>query len=147
MTNQVSETSLRIMGCLLAGPVAAKDVAEKLNVKTVVVTGSLAGLKKAGYVEMALGKMNLTEEGAKIVRPAAPEKKAEEPAVGVTVVTTTIAKKGDKKAQAAAIVKRLGETAARKDVVAAFMAELSMSKAQASTYHYNLCGSQGIWRA
>jgi hypothetical protein len=145
-TATVSATSRNIMTALVAGAALSKDVATSLNVKTVVVTGSLAGLKKNGYVEVqADGKLALTVAGMQFISPAAATPAPAAP--GVTVVSTTINRKGAMKAAAAAIVTRLGATASRKDIVAAFKAELAMSDAQASTYHYNLCGANGMWKA
>lgn len=144
-TANLSTNSRNIMLALVAGAMASKDVAASLNVATPVVTGSLAGLKKNGFVEVtADGKLTLTVAGMTLVRPAPVEAA---PVAGVTVVATTLSKKGDKKVAAAAIVARLGATATRKDIVAAFKAELGMSDAQASTYHYNLCGAHGLWTA
>jgi DNA-binding MarR family transcriptional regulator len=128
----LSTTSKNIMTTLLAGAALSKDVAATLNVKTVVVTGSLAGLKKNGFVEITDSKLSLTEAGRKLVAP-------------VEVVSTTMSRKGDKKAAAAAIVAALGANAARKDIVNRLMSQLAMSAAQASTYHYNLVGSKGMW--
>lgn len=128
----LSTTSKNIMTTLLAGAALSKDVAATLNVKTVVVTGSLAGLKKNGFVEITDSKLSLTEAGRKLVAP-------------VEVVSTTMSRKGDKKAAAAAIVAALGANAARKDIVSRLMSQLAMSAAQASTYHYNLVGSKGMW--
>lgn len=133
MTN-LSTTSKNIMSALLAGAILSKEVAAKLDVKTVVVTGSLAGLKKNGFVEvMTDNKLSLTEKGRKLVAPV------------VEVVSTTFSRKGDKKAAAAAIVAALGAGATRKDIMARLMSDLSMSSAQASTYHYNLTGDNGMW--
>ena len=128
----LSTTSKNILSALLAGSALSKDVAAKLDVKTVVVTGSLAGLKKNGFVEIVDGKLNLTAAGKKLVAP-------------VEVVSTTFSRKGDKKAAAAAIIASLGPGATRKDIVSRLMSQLSMSAAQASTYHYNLVGSRGMW--
>jgi len=141
-TVAVSATSRNIMTALVAGAALSKDVATTLNVKTVVVTGSLAGLKKNGYVEVqADGKLVLTVAGMQLVSPA-PAAPAP-----VTVVATTVQRKGAMKAAAAAIVTRMGAGALRKDIVTAFQSELAMSAAQASTYHYNLCGANGMWKA
>jgi DNA-binding MarR family transcriptional regulator len=128
----LSTTSKNIMTALLAGAALSKDIAAKLEVKTVVVTGSLAGLKKNGFVEITDSKLSLTEAGRKLVAP-------------VEVVSTTFSKKGDKKAAAAAIIASLGANATRKDIVSRLMSQLAMSAAQASTYHYNLAGSKGMW--
>jgi hypothetical protein len=145
-TAAVSATSRNIMAALIAGAALSKDVAASLNVKTVVVTGSLAGLKKNGFVEVQSdGKLVLTVAGMQLVSPAPVAPPAAAP--GVTVVATTVQRKGAMKAAAAAIVTRLGDAASRKDIVTAFKAELAMSDAQASTYHYNLCGSKGMWKA
>lgn len=142
----VSENARNIMTALLAGDKMSKDVAEELSLKVPTVTGSLAGLKKNGFVEvLADGKLTLTVAGRQVVEPVivAP---APTEAAPVVVVSTTFSKKGDKKAAANAIVERLGTTASRKEIVAAFVAELGMSPMQASTYHYNLCGAKGMWR-
>lgn len=128
----LSTTSKNIMTTLLAGAALSKDVATTLNVKTVVVTGSLAGLKKNGFVEITDSKLSLTEAGRKLVAP-------------VEVVATTFSRKGDKKAAAAAIVASFGPGATRKDIVNRLISQLAMSPAQASTYHYNLVGSKGMW--
>ena len=90
MTN-LSENTKTILTTLLGGALLSKEVAEKMGVKTVVVTGSLATLKKAGFVDVVDSKLTLTDAGRKIVAP-------------VEVVSTTISRKGDKKAAAAAIV-------------------------------------------
>lgn len=128
----LSTTSKNIMTTLLAGAALSKDVATTLGVKTVVVTGSLAGLKKNGFVEITDGKLSLTEAGRKLVAP-------------VEVVATVMSRKGDKKAAAAAIVASFGPGATRKDIVSRLISQLAMSPAQASTYHYNLVGSKGMW--
>jgi DNA-binding MarR family transcriptional regulator len=131
MTN-ISATSKNIMSALLAGSILSKEVAAKLEVKTVVVTGSLAGLKKNGFVEVLTdGKLHLTDAGRKIVAP-------------VEVVSTTFTKKGDKKAAAARIVAAMPGSS-RKAIMTRLMAELGMSSTQASTYHYNLAGDKGMW--
>ena len=128
----LSTTSKNIMTALLAGAALSKDIAAKLEVKTVVVTGSLAGLKKNGFVEITDSKLSLTEAGRKLVAP-------------VEVVATTFSRKGDKKAAAAAIIAAM-PGASRKAIMTRLMAEIGMSSTQASTYHYNVCGANGIWR-
>ena len=131
MTN-ISATSKNILSTLLVGALSSKEVGERLSVKTVVVTGSLAGLKKNGLVEVkTLGLLSLTEAGKKLVAP-------------VEVVATTMKRKGAVKAAAAAIIASM-PAASRKDICAKLMADLEMSMAQASTYHYNLTGSHGMW--
>lgn len=137
----VSASSRNILTALANGPKMSKDVATELNVKTVVVTGSLASLKKSGFVEVQSdGKLTLTASGIQLVAPVVVN-----PVAGVTVVST-IAHKGDKKNAARAIVASFPAGTARKDIMAAFKAQLGMSDAQASTYHYALCGQNGIWR-
>ena len=132
MTN-ISATSKNILSALLAGSILSKEVAVKLDVKTTVVTGSLAGLKKNGFVEVLTdSKLSLTEKGRKLVAPV------------VQVVATTFSRKGDKKAAAAAIIAAMPGSA-RKAIMARLTSELSMSAAQASTYHYNLAGNNGMW--
>jgi DNA-binding MarR family transcriptional regulator len=132
MTN-LSATAKNIMTTLLAGSFLSKEVATKLEVATTVVTGSLAGLKKNGFVEvLADNKLQLTAAGKKLVAP-------------VEVVSTVMGRKGDKKAAAAAIVAAM-PGASRKDIMARLMNHLGMSSTQASTYHYNLTGNRGIWK-
>jgi DNA-binding MarR family transcriptional regulator len=150
-TANVSTPSRNIMTALVAGPKASKQVAAELNVKVVQVTGSLAALKKNGFVEVrADGLLVLTTAGMQLVAPAPTEPVVAQPTVEAPVVVAApvvIARKGALKAQAAAIVARLGEGSTRKAIVTAFMTELNMSAAQASTYHYNLCGDNGMWKA
>lgn len=131
MTN-LSTTSKNIMTALLTGALLSKEVADSLGVKTTVVTGSLAGLKKNGFVEVTDSKLSLTEAGRKLVAPV------------VEVVSTTLSHKGDKKVAAARIIGTM-PGASRKDIIARFVADLGMSGAQASTYHYNLTGKNGMW--
>lgn len=132
MTN-LSTNSKNILTALLAGAILSKEVAEKLEVKITVVTGSLAGLKKNGFVTVLEDKrVELTAEGRKLVAP-------------VEVVSTTFSKKGDKKVAAARIIGTM-PGASRKDIMKRLMDDLSMSSAQASTYHYNLTGNNGMWR-
>lgn len=128
----LSETSKNILTVIVNGEMSAKDVATQLNVKVPVVTGSLAGLKKGGFVVVENGMLKATETARELM--------------GIKVVAATI-KKGDRKAQAVAILKSMAADASRKDIMERFMKELDMSKAQASTYHYNLCGSKGIWNS
>lgn len=134
MTAQLnlSETSKNILALVAVNELAAKDVAAQLNVNVPVVTGSLAGLKKGGFVVVEDGKLKATDAGRELV--------------GIKVVAATI-KKGDRKAQAVVILKSMPVDASRKDIMERFMKELDMSKAQASTYHYNLCGVRGIWNS
>lgn len=132
MTN-LSTTSKNIMTALLAGSFLSKEVAAKLNVNTTVVTGSLAGLKKNGFVEITNSKLSLTAKGRALVAP-------------VSVEAVRYVRKGDKKEAASRIINGLGPGATRKDIMARLMSELGMSSAQASTYHYNLTGNHGMWR-
>lgn len=130
----MTENTKAILMAIANGDSSAKDVAAHLNVKVPVVTGSLATLKKGGFVEVVEGALKATDAG-----------RAE---IGMTVVSTKVAgKKGARKAQAVAIIASMPAAASRKDVMARLMSEMSMSAAQASTYHYAICGSKGIWNS
>ena len=128
----LSENSKNILSIVALADLTSKEVAEQMKVALPVVTGSLAGLKKNGFIVVEDSKLKATEAGREFV--------------GIKVVATTI-KKGDRKAQAVAILKSMAADASRKDIMERFMKELDMSKAQASTYHYNLTGKRGIWNS
>jgi hypothetical protein len=135
MNAQLSVNSKSIMTALLAGPALSSTVAGAIGLAVPVVTGSLAGLKKNGFVEVLPTKeLKLTQAGIQLLTPA-------QAAVAVTAARS----KGDVKAAAAAIVaEEVGSK--RPVIVKRFVNELGMSPQGASTYHYNLVGSKGRWK-
>ena len=142
MNTQLSVSAAVIMNHLLAGPALSKTVAKTTGLALPVVTGSLAGLKKNGFVEVLDNKqLKLTAAGVLIVSPA---KAVIEYAKPVAAVVTK-RNKGDVKAAAVAIVLE-EEGSKRAVIVKRFINELGMSPQGASTYHYMLCGSRGKWK-
>ena len=141
MNTQLSVSAAVIMNHLLAGPALSKAVAKTTGLALPVVTGSLAGLKKNGFVEVLDNKqLKLTDAGVLIVSPA---KAVVEYAKPVAVVTKR--NKGGVKAAAVAIVLE-EEGSKRAVIVKRFINELGMSPQGASTYHYNLVGNKGRWK-
>lgn len=142
MNAQLSVNSKSIMTALLAGPALSSAVAGTTGLAVPVVTGSLAGLKKNGFVEVLPTKeLKLTQAGIKLLTPA-------EAVVEVAKrkeVATVGRSKGDVKAAAAVIVaEEVGSK--RAVIVKRFIDELGMSPTGASTYHYNMCGNKGRWK-
>lgn len=139
MNTQLSSNSKSIMTALLAGPALSRAVAASTGLAVPVVTGSLAGLKKNGFVEVLPSKeLKLTQAGVKVLTPAQAASKAVQP-------VTATRSKGDVKAAAAAIVaEEVGSK--RAVIVKRFVDELGMSPQGASTYHYMLCGQRGKWK-
>lgn len=136
MNAQLSNNSKAIMSALVAGPARSKAVASVAGLALPVVTGSLAGLKKNGFVEVLDTKeLKLTEAGIQILNPAR------------AIVEYAKAKrsKGDRKAAAVKIVESM-PGAKRAEIVKRFVEELGMSPQGASTYHYNLVGNNGRWK-
>lgn len=133
MNAQLSINSKSILTALLAGPALSSVVAGATGLAVPVVTGSLAGLKKNGFVEVLPTKeLKLTQAGIQLMTPA-------------QVVAAVARSKGDVKAKAAAIVaEEVGSK--RAVIVKRFVDELGMSPQGASTYHYNLVGNKGRWK-
>lgn len=141
MNAQLSVSATVILTHLLAGAALSKSVAQTTGLALPVVTGSLAGLKKNGFVEVLDNKqLQLTQAGRILVSPPVAVVEYAKPAVVVTKRS-----KGDVKAKAAAIVaEEVGSK--RAVIVKRFVEELGMSLQGASTYHYNLVGSKGRWK-
>lgn len=142
MNQQISANSKSIMSALLAGPALSSAVAGATGLAVPVVTGSLAGLKKNGFVEVLPTKeLKLTQAGILVMNP--PRAIIE---VANAVLANAVARsKGDVKARAAAIVAQEAGSK-RAVIVKRFIEELGMSPQGASTYHYNLAGSKGRWK-
>ena len=142
MNAQLSISSNLIMKHLLAGEALSKDVALATGLALPVVTGSLAGLKKNGFVEVLPTKqLKLTQVGIQVLTPAQAIIEYAKP----QAVAATGRSKGDVKAKAAAIVaEEVGSK--RAVIVERFVRELGMSPQGASTYHYNLVGNKGRWK-
>lgn len=134
MNTQLSTNSKSILTALLAGPALSSVVAGATGLAVPVVTGSLAGLKKNGFVEVLPTKeLKLTQAGVQLMTPAQ------------VVAAVAARSKGDVKAAAAAIVaEEVGSK--RAVIVKRFVDELGMSPQGASTYHYNLVGNKGRWK-
>ena len=143
MNAQLSISSNLILKHLLAGAALSKDVASATGLAVPVVTGSLAGLKKNGFVEvLATRELKLTQAGIQVLTPAQAIIEYAKP----QAVAATGRSKGDVKAKAAAIVaEEVGSK--RAVIVERFVRELGMSPQGASTYHYMLCGQRGKWKA
>ncbi len=141
MNAQLSTNSKSIMSALLTGPALSSSVAATTGLAVPVVTGSLAGLKKNGFVEvLATKELSLTKAGIQVLTPAQAVIEYAKPQL-----TATIRRKGDDKAAAAAIAaEEVGSK--RAVIVKRFIDELGMSPQKASTYHYNLCGNNGRWK-
>ena len=141
MNTQLSTNSKSIMSALLAGPALSATVATSLGLSVPVVTGSLAGLKKGGFIEVLPTKeLKLTQAGIQLLTPA---QAIIEYAKPKSVASTR--SKGDVKARAAAIVaEEVGSK--RAVIVKRFVDDLGMSPQGASTYHYMLCGQRGKWK-
>lgn len=140
MNAQLSLSANLIMKSLQAGPARSAAVAANTGLAVPVVTGSLAGLKKSGFVEVLPTKeLSLTKAGIQVLTPAqAVIEYAKPQAVAAR-------RKGDDKAAAARIVaEEVGSK--RAVIVKRFIEELGMSPQKASTYHYNLCGNNGRWK-
>ena len=141
MNAQLSISSNLIMKHLLAGAALSKDVASATGLAVPVVTGSLAGLKKNGFVEvLATKELKLTKAGIQVLTPAQAIIEYARPAV------VAARSKGDVKAAAVRIAaEEVGSK--RAVIVKRFIDELGMSPQGASTYHYMLCGQRGKWKA
>lgn len=141
MNTQLSVSAAVILNHLLVGPTLSKSVAKATGLALPVVTGSLAGLKKNGFVEVLDDKkLKLTAAGILIVSPAKATIEYAKP----TAVTAKRSK-GDVKAAAVKIVQE-EEGSKRAVIVKRFIDELGMSPQGASTYHYNLVGNKGRWK-
>lgn len=142
MTTQLSANSKSIMTALIPGPGTSFEIASKTGLAVPVVTGSLAGLKKNGFVEvLATKELKLTQAGVLVLTPAQAVIEYAKP----QVVVATGRSKGEVKAKAAAIVaEEVGSK--RAVIVERFVRELGMSPQGASTYHYNLAGNKGRWK-
>ena len=140
MNAHLSISSNLIMKHLLAGEALSKDVATATGLALPVVTGSLAGLKKNGFIEVLPTKqLKLTQAGVQVLTPAQAIIEYAKP----VVVTTR--SKGDVKAAAARIAaEEVGSK--RAVIVKRFIDELGISPQGASTYHYNMCGNKGRWK-
>ena len=140
MNAQLSISSNLIMKHLLAGAALSKDVASATGLAVPVVTGSLAGLKKNGFVEVLPTKqLKLTQAGIQVLTPAQAIIEYAKP------VVVAARSKGDVKAAAVRIAaEEVGSK--RAVIVKRFIDELGMSPQGASTYHYNMCGNKGRWK-
>lgn len=142
MNAQLSLSANLIMKSLQAGPARSAAVAASTGLAVPVVTGSLASLKKSGFVEVLPTKeLSLTKAGIQVLTPAQAVIEYAKP----QAIAATGRSKGDVKARAAAIVaEEVGSK--RAVIVKRFIDELGMSPQGASTYHYNLAGSKGRWK-
>lgn len=141
MNVQLSDSNKAIMQALIAGPGTSFEVAGKLGVSVPKVTGSLASLKKLGFVEVLPTKeLALTKAGIQVLTPAQAVIEYAKP-----VVAAATRKKGDVKALAQKIVDSIPVGSKRAVYIKAFMAA-GMSEAGASTYHNNLVGKKGRWK-
>lgn len=142
MNAQLSVNSKAIMTALLPGPGTSFEVAGTTGLTVPVVTGSLAGLKKNGFVEVLSTKeLKLTRAGIQVLTPAQAIVEYAKP----QVVAATGRSKGDVKAKAAVIAaEEVGSK--RAVIIKRFIAEIGMSPQGASTYHYMLCGERGKWK-
>lgn len=142
MNAQLSINSKSILTALLPGPASSSNVAATTGLAVPVITGSLAGLKKNGFVEVLDSKeLKLTQAGIQLLTPAQAIIEYAKP----KAVAATGRSKGDVKAKAAAIVaEEVGSK--RAVIVKRFIDELGMSPQGASTYHYNLVGNKGRWK-
>ena len=140
MNAHLSISSNLIMKHLLAGEALSKDVATATGLALPVVTGSLAGLKKNGFIEVLPTKqLKLTQAGVQVLTPAQAIIEYAKP------VVVTARSKGDVKAAATRIAaEEVGSK--RAVIVKRFIDELGMSPQGASTYHYNMCGNKGRWK-
>lgn len=146
MNAQLSDNNKAIMTALVAGPALSKDVAAVAGLALPVVTGSLAGLKKNGFVEVLDSKeLKLTEAGIQILNPPRAIIEVAQPTLKGPVELPKRSK-GDRKAAAVKIVESMPAGSKRADIVKRFMSELGMSAQGASTYHYMLCGQRGKWK-
>lgn len=143
MNAQLSISANLIMTHLMTGPATSKAVSTSSGLALPVVTGSLAGLKKNGFVEvLATKELKLTQAGIQILTPAQAVVEYAKPAMAVVVKRN----KGDQKAAAAKIVTEEVDSK-RAVIVKRFIDEMGMSPQGASTYHYMLCGQRGKWKA
>jgi hypothetical protein len=142
MNTQLSVSATVILNSLLAGNALSKTVARTTGLALPVVTGSLAGLKKNGFVEVLDTKeLKLTQAGRILVSPAVAVVEYAKPAAAIAAKRS----KGDVKAAAVRIVVE-EEGSKRSVIVKRFIDELGMSPQGASTYHYNLVGNKGRWK-
>lgn len=141
MNTQLSDNNKAIMQALLAKPATSSHVASVLGVSVPKVTGSLAGLKKMGFVEVLPTKeLTLTKAGIQVLTPAQAVIEYAKPAA-----TIASRRKGDVKALAQQIVNSIPPGSKRAVYIKAFM-DAGMSAAGASTYHNNLVGKKGRWK-
>lgn len=143
MNTQLSDSNKAIMQALLEAPATSSYVASALGVSVPKVTGSLATLKKLGFVEVLPTKeLALTKAGIQVLTPAQAVIEYAKPVVVADVATR---RKGDVKALAQKIVDSIPAGSKRAVYIKAFM-EAGMSEAGASTYHNNLVGKKGRWK-
>lgn len=134
MNTQLSVNTKAILTHLLAGPASCKAVAGAIGLAVPVVSGSLAGLKKGGFVEILPSKeLSLTMVGIQLI---APDK----------VTPVKVGSKGERKAAARKIVDSIPAGSKRAVYMKRFMDDLGISSAGASTYHYNHVGKNGKWK-
>lgn len=146
MNIQLSNNSKAILAHLLTGPATCKDVAGAIGTSVTVVSGSLAALKKNGFVEiLPTNQLSLTPVGVQIVSP---DKVTAAPTAADVPTTKSVKdiKKGDVKEAAKKIVDSMPAGTKRAAYIKRFMEELNMTKDGASTYHYNLVGKKGRWK-
>lgn len=156
--NSLNTTQTGILSQVAAGHNTLADVAEQLGVKTQVVTGNLASLKKRHLVEYSDGHLSLTEEGAELVEDkevevavAAPVVESAEEVIEAiikTVVAEVAAKKEKpvkvtKKQQAVGIIESMAG-ARRKDIVAELVSVMDITANNAGAYIQNHRAEQGI---
>lgn len=148
MNTQLSNSNKSIMEALLPGPGTSFEVAGKLGVSVPKVTGSLASLKKLGFVEVLPTKeLALTKAGIQVLTPAqAVIEYATPAAVATATEIAAVRRKGDVKEAAQKLVDSIPAGSKRAVYMKAFMEQLGMSQAGASTYHNNLVGKKGRWK-
>ena len=149
-TQTLSTTAAGILSQVAAGVFTLPEIAEKLGVKSAVVTGNLASLKKRGLVTYEDSKLALTEAGIEANKPVSESDKVADAvaAAGATTETETEAaaeaapKKPKNKEIAAGIIKSMAG-APRKDVVAEIMRALDVTSNNAGAYIQNYRKANG----
>lgn len=123
----LSDMSKVVLTAIMDGVNLAKDVAAVLGLKTSVVTGTIAGLKRQELVIVDADKHLLPTATAKVL-------------LGIKPTARTGRSEG--KAARAREIFNSNPGAPRQEVLNRFMTELGLSKSGASTYYQN-CRHQG----
>lgn len=146
---ELNANAALILSTIANGATSSKEVAEQMDVKTAVVTGNMASLKKHNLIEVNEGVLSLTKAGKKFVggesKPEKPTTKTAKKATSTANPKTRKVQTGTKTEAARAVFKEMHgkKDVQRKDIIAAMVA-IGLTKNGASTYIQNIKREMGL---